>query len=78
LPILPTLAERLRFLTANPSIREAAGRVAKKRISDHYRWQKVASDIEKVYFDLLSWQSIEPGVKKPSASAVAGEKEIVV
>jgi glycosyltransferase involved in cell wall biosynthesis len=71
------LAERLRFLIANPSIREAAGRVAKKRISDHYQWQKVASDIEKVYFELLGWQWIEPGVKKPSASAVAGEKEIV-
>ena len=71
------LAERLRFLIANPSIREAAGRVAKKRISDHYQWQKVASDIEKVYFELLGWQWIEPGVKKPSASAVGGEKEIV-
>ena len=71
------LAERLRFLIANPSIREAAGRVAKKRISDHYQWQKIASDIEKVYFELLGWQWIEPGVKKPSASAVGGEKEIV-
>ena len=30
------LADRLRFLIANPSVREAAGRIARKRIEDHY------------------------------------------
>lgn len=67
------LAERLRFLIANPAIREAAGRLAKKRIREHYQWQKIASDIEKVYFELLGWQWIEAGAKKPSTSDAGGE-----
>ena len=33
------LAERLRFLIANPALREAAGRTARKRIEDQYQWQ---------------------------------------
>jgi glycosyltransferase involved in cell wall biosynthesis len=44
------LADRLRFLIANPAVREGAGRMAKKRVEEQYQWQKVAEDIEKVYF----------------------------
>src|SRR5450759_5430210 len=44
------LADRLRFLIANPAVREAAGRTAKKRIEEQYQWQTIARDIEKTYF----------------------------
>ena len=40
------LAGMLRFLIANPAVREAAGRAAKKRIREQYLWPKVATDIE--------------------------------
>ncbi len=43
------LADRLRFLIANPAVREAAGRTARNRIAEQYQWQKIAEDIEKTY-----------------------------
>jgi glycosyltransferase involved in cell wall biosynthesis len=64
------LAERLRFLIANPAVREAAGRTAKNRIREEYQWQKVASDIERAYFDLLGWK-VETAPKKPSGRVMA-------
>jgi len=60
------LAERLRFLISNPAVREAAGHTAKRRIEDHYQWQKIAFDIEKAYFDLMGWAPVPVGAKKPS------------
>jgi glycosyltransferase involved in cell wall biosynthesis len=68
------LAERLRFLIANPAVREAGGRAAKRRIEEQYQWQKVAADIEKVYFEVMGWDLEVVPVKKPSArAAAAGE-----
>jgi glycosyltransferase involved in cell wall biosynthesis len=61
------LAERLRFLIANPSIRQAAGRAAKKRIADRYQWQKIAEDIELAYFELLGMKPANIPIKKPGA-----------
>jgi glycosyltransferase involved in cell wall biosynthesis len=60
------LAGMLRFLIANPAIREAAGRAAKKRIREQYLWPKVAAEIEKVYFDLMGWEAVAESTKKPS------------
>jgi glycosyltransferase involved in cell wall biosynthesis len=66
------LADRLRFLIANPAVREAAGRMAKKRIEEQYQWQKVADDIEKVYFKVMGWEVVEATpAKKPGTRAVA-------
>jgi glycosyltransferase involved in cell wall biosynthesis len=65
------LADRLLFLIANPAVREAAGRAARKRIEEQYQWQKIASDIEKAYFELLGWNSAPALLKKPSARTVA-------
>lgn len=62
------LAERLRFLIANPSVREAAGRIARKRIEDRYQWQKIAEDIEKAYFEILG-HKFAPVTRKPNARA---------
>jgi glycosyltransferase involved in cell wall biosynthesis len=64
------LAERLRFLIANPALREAAGRAAKNRIRDQYLWPRIAEEIEKTYFGAMGLSTTETAPKKPSASAV--------
>jgi glycosyltransferase involved in cell wall biosynthesis len=66
------LAERLRFLIANPAIREAAGKTARRRIEDEYRWPAIAGQIEKVYFQLLGreWADSTP-VKRTARAAAA-------
>ncbi|MFZ1140345.1 MAG: glycosyltransferase family 4 protein [Candidatus Sulfotelmatobacter sp.] len=65
------LADRLRFLIANPAVREAAGRTAKKRIAERYQWQKIAEGIEKTYFQLMGWEQLGAPAKKSNARAVA-------
>jgi glycosyltransferase involved in cell wall biosynthesis len=68
------LADRLRFLIANPAIREAAGRAAKMRIEDHYQWQKIAQDIESAYLEILGKESATVLEKKPgTTAAITGE-----
>ena len=69
------LADRLRFLIANPAVREAAGRAAKRRIREQYQWQKIAGDIEKAYFEMMGWKPVETAPKKLAASAGAGGSE---
>ena len=64
------LADRLRFLIANPAVREAAGKTAKKRIVEHYQWQKVAEEIEKAYFKVMGWETWEARAKKPNARVI--------
>ena len=67
------LADRLRFLIANPAIREAAGATARKRIEDHYQWQKIAEDIESVYLEILTERPEAVTTKKPrTTTAIAG------
>jgi glycosyltransferase involved in cell wall biosynthesis len=60
------LADRLRFLIANPTVRKAAGLAARRRITDHYQWSKIAAEIEQVYFDAIGEELKPPSVKKPS------------
>jgi glycosyltransferase involved in cell wall biosynthesis len=71
----PDLADRLRFLIANPAVRQAAGRTAKRRIEEQYQWQKIAGDIEKTYFRLMGWDFVNSVEipKKPNAGIVIGE-----
>src|SRR5579859_246377 len=69
------LADRMRFLIANPAVREAAGRTARKRIEEQYQWQKIAIDIEKAYFDLMGWKPSPAPAEKPIAAEV--ERELV-
>lgn len=64
------LADRLRFLIANPAVREAAGKAAKNRTRELYQWDKIAADIERAYFEMLGWK-VETVPKKPSAKAAA-------
>ena len=65
------LAARLRFLIANPSVREAAGQAARRRVVEKYQWSKIAADIEKAYFAVMGWDLAEAPAKKPSASVAA-------
>jgi glycosyltransferase involved in cell wall biosynthesis len=69
------LADRLRFLIANRAVREAAGKAAKRRIREHYQWQKIAGDIEEAYFEMIGGKPEDAAPKKPSARAGAvGER----
>jgi glycosyltransferase involved in cell wall biosynthesis len=72
------LADRLRFLIANPSAREAAGRIARERIRDQYQWAKIAVDIEKTYYAVMGRTLPEAAAKKPSASVAGPAREATV
>ncbi len=61
------LADRLQFLIANPAVREAAGKAAKRRVIEQYQWAKIAGAIENIYFDMLGWNLTKTAAKKPSA-----------
>ncbi len=64
------LAERLRFLIANPAVRKAAGKAARRRVEERYQWQKVTEGIEKAYFDLMGWKVVAGPAKKPNVRAL--------
>lgn len=61
------LADRLRFLIANPAVRKAAGQAAKRRVRDHYQWPEIATQIERVHFEMMGWPSAAISAKKPNA-----------
>jgi glycosyltransferase involved in cell wall biosynthesis len=65
------LADRLRFLIANPAVREAAGQAAKRRIREHYQWPQIAAEIERVYFDMMGWELAAMPSRKPSGRVPA-------
>jgi glycosyltransferase involved in cell wall biosynthesis len=62
------LADRLRFLIANPAVREAAGQAAKRRVREHYQWPQIAAEIERLYFEMMGWQWAAIPSRKPSGS----------
>jgi glycosyltransferase involved in cell wall biosynthesis len=64
------LSERLQFLIANPTVREAAGEAARRRVQEEYQWNKIATQIEAAYFELTSRK---PAAKKPSRSVQSAE-----
>ena len=69
------LEDRLRFLIANPAVREAAGKAAKRRVREHYQWTTIAAEIERVYFEMMGWElTVLPPIK-PSQHAVAAREE---
>jgi glycosyltransferase involved in cell wall biosynthesis len=59
------LTDRLRFLIANPAVREAAGKAAKRRIRTHYQWPQIAVEIERLYFEMMGWQLADMPARKP-------------
>ena len=66
------LADRLRFLIANPAIREAAGKAARQRVEQQYQWSMIARDIERTYFQIAG-KDAAPELKKPSARVELAE-----
>lgn len=67
------LAERLQFLIANPAVREAAGKMARKRIEDQYQWQRIATQIEGSYLEMMGRKSAQTVPKKPAARSSDAE-----
>jgi glycosyltransferase involved in cell wall biosynthesis len=65
------LTDRLRFLIANPAVREAAGRAAKARIREQYLWPTIAENIERVYFTITGGRRPERRAKKPNTRVEA-------
>jgi glycosyltransferase involved in cell wall biosynthesis len=61
------LADRLKFLIANPAVREAAGEAAKRRVREQYQWTNIAAEVERVYFETMGWKWTENAARKPSA-----------
>jgi glycosyltransferase involved in cell wall biosynthesis len=68
------LADRLRFLIANPSVREASGLAAKRRIREHYQWSGIAGEVERTYFDMMGWTQAEAPARKAVASVAAAAR----
>ncbi len=60
------LAERLRFLVANPAVREAAGKAAAERVREQYQWQEISESIERAYLEICGRKALEVSPKKPS------------
>jgi len=55
-------------------VREGAGRAARKRIQDEYRWQAIAENIESAYFEILGKpQAKQKENARISAVAVADD-----
>jgi len=65
------LADRLRFLIANPAVREAAGQAAKRRVREHYQWAQIAEQIERVYLEMMGLEPAVPLARKPIGRAAA-------
>ena len=63
------LAERLEFLLANPAVRNAAGKAAKRRVQQLYSWDAIAEEIERAYMELLYGPAAFSVPKKPSVGA---------
>lgn len=63
------LEDRLRFLIANPVLRQASGKTARNRIEEEYQWQKIALEIEKVYCQILGREWADCAPKMPSSRA---------
>ena len=71
------LTERLRFLVANPSIRQAAGTAAKRRIREQYQWSDIAREVERTYLETLGWTGMnESTARKPNAGVAMLESEV--
>ncbi len=59
------LSDRLSFLIANPAIREAAGKAARKRVEEEYQWDKISREIEQSYFEVLGLKSHDSKRPRP-------------
>jgi glycosyltransferase involved in cell wall biosynthesis len=71
------LAERLRFLIANPVVREASGKAAAQRVREQYQWQEISESIERVYFEICGRKAVKALSKKPNTrQEITAEQEM--
>ncbi len=70
------LADRLRFLIANPAVREAAAEAAKRRVRQNYQWSQIAREIEQVYFGMMGWKMSALPPRKPSGRVASAERAV--
>ena len=56
------------------AVRAAAGRTARKRIEEHYQWQKIAEDIERAYLEILGEKIAKAEKKSAAPAAMAGDE----
>jgi len=67
------LADKLRFLIANPAVREGAGQAAKARIQAQYLWPTIAKNIEQVYLEIARGGQPDTAAKKPNTRVEAAD-----
>ena len=73
------LERMLGLLITADSLREAAGRAAKKRIQTQYLWSNITEEIEQAYLKMMGWEDIatgRPAVVRhvPARAAMSGER----
>jgi glycosyltransferase involved in cell wall biosynthesis len=64
------LTNRLRWLLEHPDEVEAMNAGAIERISQHYSWQSISEQIEKLYFNLLNGQHSTAEEKAPLSQSI--------
>jgi glycosyltransferase involved in cell wall biosynthesis len=67
------LQRMLGLLIASPALREDAGRAARERIRNHYQWQGIAAEIERIYYGLLGTHGALPAAPAPGPRLRGGE-----
>ncbi|MGO8796984.1 MAG: glycosyltransferase family 4 protein [Candidatus Sulfotelmatobacter sp.] len=69
------LADRLSFLIANPSVREAVGEAAIRRVREHYQWAKIAEEVERLYLETMGWKIAAPARKSQGRAMTPASAE---
>jgi glycosyltransferase involved in cell wall biosynthesis len=64
------LANRLRWLLEHREEVEAVNVGAKERIKQHYSWQSISEQIEKLYFSILNDQHYTAEEKTPLSQSI--------
>ncbi len=71
------LADRLRFLIANPAVRKASGEAARRRVQERYQWNEISARVEEEYFKIMGWRLEKATARKPSTrvDAASGDAQ---
>lgn len=67
------LERMLDFLSRHPVARESAAHAARERIREHYLWQQITSEVERVYWELMGWNK---AVAENENESIAIETEV--
>ena len=67
------LERMLDFLARHAEAREAAARAARERIREHYLWREISRQTERVYWELMGWNSAAVEAQNVQAAGVEPE-----